>query len=125
MNVNLMNGISLNRMFNTYGGTNHADGPEKLKEDIAFLLKQEKGRFYADPEFGSMLYSYLFMPLSEETGQRVKKEVYDTISKFYPNIYLHYVNVDLRDKEIKITVGYSYSDSDNPTEINIELFNKI
>ena len=38
MNVNLMNGISLNKMFNTYGGTNRSDGPEKLKEDIAFLL---------------------------------------------------------------------------------------
>ena len=51
--------------------------------------------------------------------------MYNTISKFYPQITLQYVNVTMRDKEIKITVGYSYSDSDNPTEINIELFNKI
>lgn len=125
MNVNLMNGMSLSRTFNTYGGTNMQDGPEKLKEDIAFLLKQEKGRFYADPDFGSMLYSYLFLPLTEETGQMIKQEVYDTITKFYPQITLQYVNVAMRAKEIKITVGYSYSDSDNPTEVSIELFNKI
>lgn len=125
MNVDLMNGMSLNRMFNTYGGTNMQDGPTKLKEDIAFLLKQEKGRFYADPDFGSMLYSYLFMPLTEETGYLIKQEVYDTITKFYPQITLQYVNVTMREKEIKITVGYTYSDSDNPTEIDIELFNKI
>lgn len=125
MNVNLMNGMSLSNTFNTYGGTNMQDGPDKLKEDITFLLKQEKGRFYADPEFGSMLYSYVFMPMSEETGQLIKQEVADTISKFYPQITLQYVNVTMSEKTIRITVGYSYSDSDNPTEIDIELFNKI
>lgn len=125
MNVNLMNGMSLSNTFNTYGGTNMQDGPDKLKEDITFLLKQEKGRFYADPEFGSMLYSYVFMPMSEETGQLIKQEVADTINKFYPQITLQYVNVTMSEKTIRITVGYSYSDSDNPTEIDIELFNKI
>lgn len=125
MNVNLMNGMSLSNTFNTYGGTNMQDGPDKLKEDIAFLLKQEKGRFYADPDFGSMLYSYIFMPMSEETGQLIKQEVADTINKFYPQINLQYVNVTMSEKTIRITVGYSYSDSDNPTEIDIELFNKI
>ena len=125
MNVNLMNGMSLSNTFNTYGGTNMQSGPDKLKEDITFLLKQEKGRFYADPEFGSMLYSYVFMPMSEETGQLIKQEVADTINKFYPQITLKYVNVTMSEKTIRITVGYSYSDSDNPTEIDIELFNKI
>lgn len=125
MNVNLMNGMSLSNTFNTYGGTNMQSGPDKLKEDITFLLKQEKGRFYADPEFGSMLYSYVFMPMSEETGQLIKQEVADTINKFYPQINLQYVNVTMSEKTIRITVGYSYSDSDNPTEIDIELFNKI
>ena len=125
MNVNLMNGMSLSNTFNTYGGTNMQDGPDKLKEDITFLLKQEKGRFYADPDFGSMLYSYIFMPMSEETGQLIKQEVADTINKFYPQINLQYVNVTMSEKTIRITVGYSYSDSDNPTEIDIELFNKI
>ena len=125
MNVNLMNGMSLSNTFNTYGGTNMQSGPDKLKEDITFLLKQEKGRFYADPDFGSMLYSYIFMPMSEETGQLIKQEVADTINKFYPQINLQYVNVTMSEKTIRITVGYSYSDSDNPTEIDIELFNKI
>ena len=125
MNVNLMNGMSLCNTFNTYGGTNVRSGRDKLKEDITFLLKQEKGRFYADPEFGSMLYSYVFMPMSEETGQLIKQEVADTINKFYPQITLKYVNVTMSEKTIRITVGYSYSDSDNPTEIDIELFNKI
>lgn len=125
MNVNLMNGMSLSNTFNTYGGTNMQDGPDKLKEDITFLLKQEKGRFYADPDFGSMLYSYIFMPMSEETGQLIKQEVAGTINKFYPQITLQYVNVTMSEKTIRITVGYSYSDSDNPTEIDIELFNKI
>ena len=125
MNVSLMNGMSLSKMFNTYGGTNQQDGPSKLSEDIAFLLKQEKGKFYADPDFGSMLYSYLFLPLTEETGHMIKQEVYNTISKFYPQITLQYVNVTMRDKEIKITVGYSYSDSDNPTELDVSIIKKI
>lgn len=125
MNVNLMNGMSLNKMFNTYGGTNMNDGPEKLKEDIAFLLKQEKGKFYADPDFGSMLYSYLFLPMTEETGQMIKQEVFDTISKFYPQITLLYVNVKMVNRDINIVVGYSYSDSNNPTELSVDIVNKI
>lgn len=125
MNVKLMNGISLNNMFNSYGGTNKSNGEDKLVEDIKFLLTQEKGRFYADPEFGSMLYSFLFLPMTEETGHMVKQEVYDTLTKFYPQLIIQYVDVTLYEKTIQIKVGYNYSDSENTQEISLELFNKI
>lgn len=125
MNVKLMNGLTLENTFNTYGGTNAIDGPEKLKEDIAFLLTQEKGKFYPDPDFGSMLYSYLFLPLTEDTGQQIKHEVAETIQKYYPQVILQYVNVTMSNREIKINVGYSYSDSDNPTEVEVSLLNKV
>lgn len=125
MNVKLMNGISLNNMFNSYGGTNKSNGEDKLVEDIKFLLTQEKGKFYADPEFGSMLYSYLFLPMTEETGHMVKQEVYDTLTKFYPQLIIQYIDVTLYEKTIKIKIGYNYSDSENTQEISLELFNKI
>lgn len=125
MNVKLMNGISLNNMFNSYGGTNKSNGEDKLVEDIKFLLTQEKGRFYADPEFGSMLYSFLFLPMTEETGHMVKQEVYDTLTKFYPQLIIQYVDVTLYEKTIQIKIGYNYSDSENTQEISLELFNKI
>lgn len=125
MNVDLMNGINVTNTFNSYGGTNQNKGEPKLKEDLTNLLVQERGKFYPDPEFGSRLQQFLFMPLTEETGQLVKQDVYETISKYYPQITIKYINVSLANKTISITVGYTYSDSQNPSELDLTVFNQI
>lgn len=125
MNVNLIKGIALENTFNNYGGTNYRFKEEKLREDIKFLLCQEKGKFYPDPDFGSNLYSYLFSPLTEETGELIKQEVYDVITSHYPQLTLDHIDVTMSSKTISISVGYMYSDSDNPQELSFELINKL
>lgn len=124
MNINLLNGIALKNTFNSFGGTNRHTQEEKLIEDLSFLLTQEKGKFYPDPEFGSNLYSFLFSPLTEETGQKVKQEVFDVVSKYYPQLTINYINVNLSNKAISIELNYSYSDSDNSSNLTVNIINR-
>lgn len=125
MNLDLINGIELNNTFNSLGGVNQQYGPEKLSQDITILLTQQKGKFYPDPDFGSQLYSYLFMPLTESTGNLIREEVYTTIMKYYPQVDIKSIDVVLGNKMIQIKISYSYINGREAQEINLTLFNEI
>lgn len=127
MDVNYMDGIAYGKVFTSYGGTRGTQSENKLKEDIKFLLMQEKGRFYADPEFGSLLHSFLYEPMTEATANMIKEEVYNCIGQFYPQILLRSVDVDMNtvEKSIAIKVIYSYDDSEDVDSIDLTLFNEI
>lgn len=124
INVNLMSGMRLGNTFNDFGGTIKSQADKKLKEDIYLLLKQEKYKFFPDPEFGSELNKYLFEPLTEATGEMIKLEVHDLISKYYPDLELNYINVDLVEKGFTIIISYNYTDSGEATELQVSYLNK-
>ena len=113
MQVDLLNGMAYEGgTFNLQGGTDKRNGELKLQEDIKFLLTQEKGKFYPDPEFGSEL----------------QNEIKDLIEKYYPQLNLIGIDVDLipENKSINVTIRYNYSDgSQDASTINLTLFNKI
>ena len=72
MQVDLLNGMAYEGgTFNLQGGTDRQKGELKLQEDIKFLLMQEKGKFYPDPEFGSELQKYLFEPMTPQLGKQM------------------------------------------------------
>ena len=114
MQVDLLNGMAYEGgTFNLQGGTDRQKGELKLQEDIKFLLMQEKGQFYPDPEFGSELQKYLFEPMTPQLGKQMQEEIKDLIEKYYPQIELIGVDVSLSPENhgVYIDIRYRYSDS--------------
>ena len=129
MQVDLLNGMAYEGgTFNIQGGTDRQGGERKLQEDIKFLLTQEKGKFYPDPEFGSEIQKYLFEPLTSNLGKRMQDEIRDLIEKYYPQISLIGIdiNLDTENNGVYISIKYRYSDSAQEiSKIDLTLFNKV
>ena len=129
MQVDLLNGMAYEGgTFNIQGGTDKQGGERKLQEDIKFLLPQEKGKFYPDPEFGSEIQKYLFEPLTPNLGKRMQDEIRDLIEKYYPQISLIGIdiNLDTENNGVYISIKYKYSDSaQEVSKIDLTLFNKV
>lgn len=129
MQVDLLNGMAYEGgTFNIQGGTDRQGGERKLQEDIKFLLTQEKGKFYPDPEFGSEIQKYLFEPLTPNLGKRMQDEIRDLIEKYYPQISLIGIdiNLDTENNGVYISIKYKYSDSAQEiSKIDLTLFNKV
>lgn len=129
MQVDLLNGMAYeDGTFNIQGGTDKQGGERKLQEDIKFLLTQEKGKFYPDPEFGSEIQKYLFEPLTPNLGKRMQDEIRDLIEKYYPQISLVGIdiNLDTENNGVYISIKYKYSDSaQEVSKIDLTLFNKV
>ena len=129
MQVDLLNGMAYEGgTFNLQGRTDRQKGELKLQEDIKFLLMQEKGKFYPDPEFGSELQKYLFEPMTPQLGKQMQEEIKDLIEKYYPQIELIGVDVSLSPENhgVYIDIRYRYSDSSQDiSKINLALFNKV
>ena len=129
MQVDLLNGMAYEGgTFNIQGGTDRQGGERKLQEDIKFLLTQEKGKFYPDPEFGSEIQKYLFEPLTPNLGKRMQDEIRDLIEKYYPQISLIGIdiNLDTENNGVYISIKYKYSDSaQEVSKIDLTLFNKV
>ena len=129
MQVDFLNGMAYEGgTFNIQGGTDRQGGERKLQEDIKFLLTQEKGKFYPDPEFGSEIQKYLFEPLTPNLGKRMQDEIRDLIEKYYPQISLIGIdiNLDTENNGVYISIKYRYSDSAQEiSKIDLTLFNKV
>ena len=129
MQIDLLNGMAYdNGTFNIQGGTDRQSGELKLQEDIKFLLTQEKGKFYPDPEFGSELQKFMFEPLTPTLGRQMQKEIRDLIEKYYPQLTVEGIDVSLdqNNNAAYIDIRYRYSDaSQNISTINLALFNKV
>ena len=129
MQIDLLNGMAYeNGTFNIQGGTDRQSGELKLQEDIKFLLTQEKGKFYPDPEFGSELQKFMFEPLTPTLGRQMQREIRDLIEKYYPQLTVEGIDVSLdqNNNAAYIDIRYRYSDaSQNISTINLALFNKV
>ena len=121
--VSQMQGIKSEDMFNSYGGTVKEKGNVKLEEDITLLLKQEKYKFFPDPEFGSEIMKYLFEPMTPATGEIIRTEVYNLITRYYPDLILNYVDVLMEDNKITIVISLSYTDNGEADKIQV-IFDK-
>lgn len=121
--VSQMQGIKSADMFNSFGGTVKERGNTKLQEDIEILLRQEKYKFFPDPEFGSEIMKYLFEPMTPATGELIRTDVYNLITKYYPDLIVNYVDVNMEGNTITIVISIRYSDSGQAENINV-VFNK-
>ena len=129
MQIDLLNGMAYeNGTFNIQAVTDRQSGELKLQEDIKFLLTQERGKFYPDPEFGSELQKFMFEPLTPTLGRQMQKEIRDLIEKYYPQLTVEGIDVSLdqNNNAAYIDIRYRYSDaSQNISTINLALFNKV
>ncbi|MBO7615061.1 MAG: GPW/gp25 family protein [Bacilli bacterium] len=125
--MDALQGITYNNtIFTQQGGTSSSQGTQKLKEDLAILLMQERGRFYPDPEFGCELYKYMFEPITEGLAKRMRTEIADTISRYYPQLNLINIDITSYDNSIEIKIQYSYTDSGRAEdELSLSLFNEV
>ena len=121
--VSQMQGIKSEDIFNSYGGTVKERGNPKLKEDITLLLKQEKYKFFPDPEFGSEIMKYLFEPMTPATGELIRTDVYNLITKYYPDLYINYIDVYMEDRTITIVISVKYTDNGDAENISV-VFNR-
>lgn len=121
--VSQMQGIKSADMFNSFGGTVKERGNTKLQEDIEILLRQEKYKFFPDPEFGSEIMKYLFEPMTPATGELIRTDVYNLIARYYPDLIINYVDVNMEGNTITIVISIRYSDSGQAENINV-VFNK-
>ena len=121
--VSQMQGIKSNNIFNSFGGTNKVRGDSKLKENIECLVKQEKYKFFPDPEFGSEINKYLFEPMTPATGEIIRTEVYDLILKYYPDLTINSVDVNMDGKRIEVVISINYTDSGQAENIKV-IFDK-
>ena len=117
--VSQMQGIGFENTFNSYGGTKKEKGDRKLREDIEILLRQEKYKFFPDPEFGTDIYKYLFEPLTPALGELIRGEVFDTITKYYPDLILNAVDVTLSDSAIYISVSIKFTETGQAENIEV------
>lgn len=114
MNVELMQGITYgDKTFNIQGGTSVSTANEKLKQDLALLLTQQKGKFYPDPEFGSELQKYMFEPITEVLAKSIRSEITTLIRKYYPQITITNIDIVSGENTLQLAIQYSYSDSSN------------
>ena len=129
MQIDLLNGMAYeNGTFNIQGGTDRQSGELKLQEDIKFLLTQEKGKFYPDPEFGSELQKFMFEPLTPTLGRQMQKEIRDLIEKYYPQLTVEGIDVSLdqNNNAAYIDIRYRYFDASQIiSTFNLALFNKV
>lgn len=121
--VSQMQGIKSADMFNSFGGTVKERGNTKLQEDIEILLRQEKYKFFPDPEFGSEIMKYLFEPMTPATGELIRTDVYNLIARYYPDLIINYVDVNMEGNTITVVISIRYSDSGQAENINV-VFNK-
>lgn len=117
--VSQMQGISYDNTFNSYGGTNTNRGATKLKEDIEILLRQEKYKFFPDPEFGTEIHKYLFEEMTPALGELIRNEAYNTILKYYPDLILDSVDATMADNTIELSINVRYANEGQAENIKV------
>lgn len=78
-----MQGMSTDKVINTYGGIGVVMQHEKLQQDIRTLLLTKKGSVIGNPAYGSNLHTYLFDNSSSNTILLVNTEVKNILKNNY------------------------------------------
>lgn len=78
-----MQGMSTDKVINSYGGIGVVVQHEKLQQDIRTLLLTKKGSVIGNPGYGSTLHTYLFDNSSNNTILLVNTEITDILKSNY------------------------------------------
>jgi len=73
------------------------------------ILTTRKKQKILDPEFGLRIEDYLFEPVTELVGERIKEEITYAITNFEPRVALQRVNVVPYPEDNKYEIDLYYS----------------
>jgi len=78
-----MQGMSTDKVINSYGGIGVVMQHEKLQQDIRTLLLTKRGSVIGNPAYGSNLHTYLFDNSSDNTILLVNTEISNILKNNY------------------------------------------
>jgi phage baseplate assembly protein W len=78
-----------------------------IRRSLMNLILTRKGSRPFYPEYGSMIFNFLFEPSSAFTVFNIKESISDTIGRFEPRVTLR--NVDIKIEDHGITMDLSYT----------------
>jgi phage baseplate assembly protein W len=64
-----------------------------IRNSLQNLFNTIPGQRFLFPEYGSDLYQYLFLPITESTGQVIGERILRSIEKFEPRVRVENINV--------------------------------
>ena len=92
------------------GKTEMTEPKEDIRQSIRILLSTTRGERLLHPDYGCNLTQFMFEPLNYELVQRIKQEVYTSITKWERRIQNLEINL-FQDtaEESRIVIGISYT----------------
>jgi len=74
------------------------------------ILRTPKGTHLYDPEFGSNLHKFIFEPVTEETAEAIREDIYDSIMNYDDRASIDSIDVlffkDRKGFVVEITAKY-------------------
>lgn len=107
MNILALTGMTVMNPINSLGGIRVVQNVEKFHSDLKVLLETEKGTMIGDPEFGSNLYRYLFLPASESTASLIREEIRTCIENNFENIIVQNIDIIFENNTASIVITYA------------------
>lgn len=107
MNILSLTGMTVINPINSLGGIKVVQNLEKFHSDLKVLLETEKGTMIGDPEFGSNLYRYLFLPASESTASLIREEIRSCIENNFENIVVQNIDIVFENNTASAVITYS------------------
>lgn len=107
MNILALTGMTVINPINSLGGIRVVQNVEKFHSDLKVLLETEKGTMIGDPEFGSNLYRYLFLPASESTASLIREEIRTCIENNFENIIVQNIDIIFENNTASVVITYA------------------
>lgn len=107
-------------MFDVRGRTSISEGMTKFQQDVKHLLETPLGSVLGNLTYGSNLYQYLFLPVTEATGTLIQEEIKKRIEENYSDIKVDSIDISLSRKEIDVSIGINNGNSNVLEYINLD-----
>ena len=86
---------------------NTTDTITNIKSNILSLLHTDKGERKMNPAFGVRLKQYIFEQMTNELKNKVINEIKHEVSKFFPNVTIHNVNVSQDENNLLLSFSFT------------------
>jgi phage baseplate assembly protein W len=122
LDKNIAIGVSI--PFNAGGVFNSTySTKDQIKSNIINLFLTKKGERIENPEFGTDINKLLFENINDDILSNLKEELYDSVSKFIPNITILDIDItpEVDTNTIYIETQYKLNISGQQDNIIIQL----
>ena len=113
-------GMMYKKTINTLGGLRIGSGNDKFHDDLKVLLETRKGTMLGDPDFGSNLFTLLYLPANEATAQMIRDEVATCVHKYFSNINLLAIDVLYKQYSVSMVIYYTLSSGSVSNSVTLE-----